>query len=202
MKIEGKMQSPIHIETNKVQIYDVHYDASIECQIHKTPRYVLEKDTTLSIALDGTSILNHREYNLVELHFHTPSEHHIDGKAYELEAHFVHRAQTGQTAVVAVMLTEGKFNDGFDAITRYLTDNHHHDMDCCEKLMPNNKGYYHYMGSLTTAPFTEGVEWYIFKEPVEVSWEQIQTYRRYYDNNVRPIQPLCQRVIVNYDESK
>lgn len=200
MKIESQMQSPINIPTDKVRPYQVDYDASLQCTMHETPRYVLEKDTTLSIALDGQSILNNRDYSLVELHFHTPSEHHIDGKTYELEAHFVHKAQTGQMAVVAVMLTAGQYNEGFTEVIRYLTEDHHHDMTHWKELFPVDKGYYHYMGSLTTAPYSEGVEWYIFKEPVEVAKEQIEAYRNRYDNNERSLQPLCNRVIVNYGE--
>lgn len=200
MKIESQMQSPINILTDKVKPYRVDYDASLQCHMQPNPRYVLEKETTLSIALEGDSILNHRRYSLVELHFHTPSEHRIDGKAYELEAHFVHKAETGQKAVVAVMLTAGKYNEGFEEVLRYLTRDHHYPMAHWQELLPTCGDYYYYLGSLTTAPYSEGVEWYLFKEPVEVSSEQIALYRHRYDNNDRPLQPLKNRVVVSYGD--
>lgn len=67
-------------------------------------------------------------------------------------------------------------------------------------MFPENKSYYHYLGSLTTPPLTENVEWYILKNPVQVSKNQIKKFQEFYDHNNRNIQSLNDLVILEHDE--
>jgi carbonic anhydrase len=57
-----------------------------------------------------------RRFQLQQFHFHTPSEHTLNGVRYPLEAHFVYRAKDGRLAVLGVMFREGEANPAFTEI--------------------------------------------------------------------------------------
>ena len=69
-----------------------------------------------------------------------------------------------------------------------------------DKMIPENKSFYHYLGSLTTPPLTENVEWYLMKAPLEVSQAQFAAFKKLYAHNNREIQPLNDRKILSHDE--
>lgn len=190
---QGHMQSPIDIKTkhhNKrlkgsfvlKMSEDVHTTADVVDNGHAIQ---------VNVKNGGKLVLDGREYTLVQFHFHGHSEHTIDGKQYALEGHLVHKSADGHLAVVGVMFNEGDNNPVLDNVLGGIGRTIRIDP---QDLLPNDKKhYYHYVGSLTTPPCTEGVQWYILKKPVTASKDQIKTMRNFYENNFRPVQPMFDR---------
>lgn len=144
--------------------------------------------------------INDQSYELLQFHFHTPSEETVNGKHTAMVAHFVHRNAAGELGVVAVLINSGKKNAAFDGIFAHLprpaekvtVDELTLDMAA---LLPENKGYFSYEGSLTTPPCSQGVHWMVLKTPITLSADQIKTFQRVFNKNARPIQPLFDRVV-------
>jgi carbonic anhydrase len=138
------------------------------------------------------------EYHLSQFHFHTPSEHTIDGKSYPAVAHFVHHDKDGNLAVVGVMYKVGKPNKKFKEIVESenmgMKKKIAVESSDLTELLPVNREYFHYMGSLTTPPCTEGVSWFVMKHPVEISQKQLDDLNKLMPNNARPIQDPNGRV--------
>lgn len=193
----GKEQSPIDIHNAKKGAL-----APLAFAYHATAAEEVNNGHTIQINLAdaGTLMLDGVPYKLVQFHFHTPSEEHINGKAYPLVAHLVHKNAEGKLAVVAIMLKEGKANAAlkpvFDALPQAvgkkstLAGNFN-----ITGMLPAQQGYYKYTGSLTTPPCSEGVRWEVLKQPIEVSKAQIQAFRKLYKLNARPVQPLNGRKV-------
>ncbi|MFH1417398.1 MAG: carbonic anhydrase family protein [Planctomycetota bacterium] len=138
-------------------------------------------------------------YDLLQFHFHSPSEHHIAGTPFDMEVHLVHRDADGNLAVIGIMMVEGAehlmlatFWDRIPA-TRTTVDTG--IRICSHDLFPVDWRYYAYDGSLTTPPCTEDVKWFIMKEPVEVSREQIDRFVELIGHNARPVCPLNGRIV-------
>ena len=149
-----------------------------------------------SIQVDG------RTFKLLQFHFHAPSENRINGRAFPMEAHFVHADEDGNLAVVAVMFEEGAENPAlapaWSAMPAHAGGRHAlvTAMDAAA-ILPRQRGYYRYNGSLTTPPCTEGVRWLVMKQPVTASRAQIAAFRQaLHGPNNRPVQPLHARVIL------
>jgi carbonic anhydrase len=196
----GKQQSPIDITMDgagKPSPIEFGYTAGAAEVINNGHTIQINLATGGSIKLDGV------DYALVQFHFHTPSEEKIRGKAYPMVAHLVHKSATGQLAVVAVLFEEGDENKALKAVfsglpakdgeTVKLTSGFN-TMD----VLPAYKGYYKFVGSLTTPPCSEGVRWQVLKQRVELSKTQIAAFRKLYKMNARPVQPLHGRKV---DES-
>ncbi len=142
-----------------------------------------------------------KSYALVQFHFHAPSEHTVNGKHYPMEMHFVHKADDGALAVVGVLLDEGATNPGIAPLWSQLSaapnaTTIRMPTDFVEHIFPDTgTGYYHYDGSLTTPPCSEGVKWYVRKTPTTLSKQQIAAFAEVYDHNNRPLQTLNERVL-------
>jgi len=157
----------------------------------------------VNMELGDTLTVDGITFELKQFHFHSPSENHIDGKAYPLEAHFVHLDKDGNIAVIAVMFEEGAENPVLKKIWKDMPQKIGEKKPLklegiAKALLPKDKHYYRFNGSLTTPPCTEGVRWFVLKQPLSVSKEQIKKFHDdtlHHDNN-RPIQPLDARVIV------
>jgi carbonic anhydrase len=151
----------------------------------------------------GSSItLNGHSFDLKQFHFHTPSENHIKGKSYPMEAHLVHADKAGNLAVVAVMFEEGAANsamaDLWKQIPKKAGDKHSLSSKVnVSSLLPENRDYYRFNGSLTTPPCTEGVVWLVMKNSVSVSKQQIETFSNvmHHANN-RPVQAINSRPVL------
>ena len=151
------------------------------------------------------SMLNHGDatFELKQFHFHSPSEHTVNGKAVPLEMHLVHADQNGNLAVVGVLMREGaKDNAALAKLWAQMPgkagDKNKLDAKInVSTLLPKSKEYYRYNGSLTTPPCSEGVRWYVLKEPVTVSKAQIEQFSKTvgFANN-RPVQPVNARAIL------
>jgi carbonic anhydrase len=143
-------------------------------------------------------------YNLAQFHFHAPSEHRISGIPSDLELHFVHKNSAGGLAVIGVMLNEqsGRENKSFkpvwDIMPRDLNTKAAKPASILlTSLLPAGRQYFHYQGSLTTPPCSEGVRWFVLKEPVTMSSGQIEMYSSIFGGPTnRPVQPLQGREII------
>lgn len=191
---EGVMQSPININEQKMVADKA--DISFYYDMYQPSM----KDYSVKVANEDKHIkIGDRAFRLVQFHFHMPSEHTINGQAARGEVHFVHQDDAGNLAVVGVNFKEGKSNPlmkkiinayNADAKTKYaLEDGNITD------FLPANREYFHYMGSLTTPPCTEGVHWYVMKEAVEASKEELDALDELMpEDNARPVQEAHGRV--------
>jgi carbonic anhydrase len=140
-------------------------------------------------------------YQLLQFHFHTPSEYQIGGKAYPLEVHFVHKRTDGALGVVGVMFEEGTANAELEKIWKNMPatagekDASDVTLDVTT-LLPTDQLYYRFMGSLTTPPCSEGVNWHMMQQPITASKEQIKAFQKLFPMNARPLQPANNRLIV------
>lgn len=147
-----------------------------------------------SLALVGV------RYDLLQFHWHTPSEHELEGRRAPLEVHFVHRAADGSLLVVGAFIEEGRHNRRFEGIFDVLPE-HAGDTTQVPRvqlngLLPRARKSYRYDGSLTTPPFTEGVQWIVLAEPIRMSEEQIDAFRdQFEEGNSREVKPLNGRVV-------
>lgn len=119
-----------------------------------------------------------------------------------MEVHLVHRGLDGERAVVGVFMEiSERDNPVISKVWDYLPVNEREEYLVDQvlinpaELLPSNRSFYHYSGSLTTPPRGEGVKWYIMKHPIEVSEEQVAKFSSLYRVNARPVQPLNGRVI-------
>lgn len=194
----GKRQSPIDIRNTiptPAQRLNFNYEPS---KIHLifNGHTIQENEDPGSYGLAGG-----RRFQLQQFHFHSPSEHTIDGNHFPMEMHLVHKAADGTVGVVAVFIREGEHNDAFDPVWNMLPDanspNRESDVEIdTAAMLPDSPRYYSYEGSFTTPPCTEQVKWIVLADPVSLSKAQIERFRMVIDGNNRPVQPLNGRQIL------
>lgn len=197
----GDSQSPIDIVTDSAE----KMKDSGALELNYQEQVVDEVDNGHSIQVDdtGEAVINGRNYELTQFHFHAESEHTLNGEHFPIEVHFVNKAQDGRLAVVGVFFKEGKENAGFETVLKNIKKGEKTSVEEAIKvtdMIPTDKTYYHYLGSLTTPPLSENVEWYVMETPIEVSKEQIEAFNKYYDGNNREVQPLNDRVVLKHTE--
>ncbi|MCL6730881.1 carbonic anhydrase [Sphingomonas hankyongi] len=198
----GKNQSPIDIDTHRIQTAAL---PALQFDYQSSALHIVDNGHTVQVNLDpGSSLAVGKDrYQLVQLHFHHPSEERIDGRRADMVAHLVHRDAEGRLAVVAVLLTSGKQNDMVEALWDHLPK--HKDSEASPKgvridpaaLIPPKHSYFTYIGSLTTPPCTEGVRWLVLKSPQTLSEKEIATFAAHYPNDARPIQQLNHRKVLS-----
>ncbi|MCM3743510.1 carbonic anhydrase family protein [Sporosarcina luteola] len=204
---KGNEQSPINIESSQVKTNEVL--DSFKIQYKPSQFSFIDNGHSLQAnpeAPDNSIVIDGTEYKLVQFHFHTPSEHQINGETMDMELHLVHQDADGGLAVLGLMIKEGKENETLAAIWDALPMNEtENEIDLNETidlnaLLPSDQTTYTYNGSLTTPPCTEKVKWIVFEEPIEMSKEQIQAYQETFPENQRPVQPVNDREIIEVDE--
>ena len=193
----GKEQAPIDIRNATKSALP-----ALDFEYTKSSAEVVNNGHTIQVNLVDGGVLNLDgvPYKLVQFHFHTPSEEKINGKAYSMGAHLVHQSAAGQLAVVAVLLTEGRANAALGPVFENLpqTEGSKKTLGAsfnAAELLPAARDYFRYVGSLTTPPCSEGVRWQVLKQPVYVSKAQIAAFRKLYNMNARPVQPLNDRKV-------
>ena len=208
----GGSQSPIDLrvkETSKpAEVVEFDYrPSSLRIARNSYVAEVLNNGHTIQIDVDEDSDLaiGKRRYQLLQYHFHAPSEHAVDGKRFPMEMHLVHRSVTGDLAVVGVLIEAGAANSSFQRIWSHLPEEHgtrvHHEnveVDVA-KVIPKDHHWYRYQGSLTTPPCSEGVRWFVIANPIQLSQAQIAAFTSLYEGNARPLQARHGRGIV-YEE--
>lgn len=194
----GKRQSPIDIGDGiRVDLEGIKFD------YRPTQFRIEDNGHTIQVNVaDGSSIsVMGRRYELKQFHFHRPSEERVNGRRFDMVVHLVHKDDDGNLAVVAVLLEKG---DAEHPLIQTLWNNMPLEPGMSlspstpidlNKLLPETRAYYTYMGSLTTPPCTENVLWMVFKQPVVLSQEQVSVFSRLYKNNARPVQPTWGRLI-------
>lgn len=199
----GNQQSPVDIPADAPI-----NEGGITFNYNPSELKIINNGHTIKIEYDeGSSIIfGDKEYKLLQYHFHAPSEHTINGEYYDMELHLVHQSDDGEYAVVGVMIKAGSENENYTPVWEHLPAEEGElqtisgvSVNAID-LLPEDKSYYHYMGSFTTPPCTEGVKWFILSTPVELSSEQIDAFRAIYDGNNRPVQPLNDREFLEVTE--
>jgi len=193
----GERQSPIDIRDG------IHVDLEPVIFDYKPVRFnVVDNGHTIQVNLGaGNSItILGRRYDLVQFHFHKPSEERINGAGFDMVMHLVHKDIDGKLVVLAVLIQQGKANSLVQTIWNNMPLEKNDTVQPpgtidLNQILPASRQYYTYMGSLTTPPCTEGVLWVVFKEPIELSQDQISIFSRMYPMNARPVQSSAGRLI-------
>lgn len=200
--MNGEEQSPINIETAKTK----KDDKVEELKFNYSPTNISLVNNGHTIqgnpdALDNSIVVDGEEYKLAQFHFHTPSEHQFNGQSFDMELHLVHKSANDELAVIGLMINEGVANPALEQAWKVLpeevttTDVKVTDAIDLMKLLPEDKQNFRYEGSLTTPPCSEEVEWIVLEQPIEMSEEQIDSFRQIFEDNHRPVQPLNDREV-------
>jgi carbonic anhydrase len=193
----GKAQTPIDIKAAKKADLP-----AIAFSYKPTPLVVVDNGHTIQVkvAPGSTITVGDKTFELVQFHFHRPSEEKLKGKASAMDAHLVHKDSAGNLAVVAVLFENGKENPVLGAALKNLPDGEGEravegvTVDPTQ-LLPEKRAYYTFSGSLTTPPCSEGVTWFVLKSPAKVSPKEVSAFAKRYPNNARPVQALGDRVV-------
>lgn len=177
---DGKAQSPINFVTSSIKKgsagdITVHYEPVVAA--------IENLGTTIQVPYinDSHIELNGKRYDLLQFHVHTPSEHTVDGMYYPMEIHFVHKHSDSDFAVLGVMVKEGKANQAIQSLGKsyrwdQLIPSNENTLFTLASLqidgnalLPTDRSFYRYNGSLTTPPCVEVVTWSVFQQPIEMS---------------------------------
>ena len=194
----GKRQSPINLEVAEVEKGGLK---PIPFTYKAGPADVLNNGHTIEMILpnSGSARFDGLEYRLVNVHFHTPSEEKINSMKFHMSAHFFHRAGDLKLAVVAVMFKLGKENAALKAMFDNMPDKEGKKFALPSfnpaDILPADPTYFFYMGSLTEPPCTEDVKWYVMKTPLEISFAQLDAFKKLFRMNARYTQAINGRRI-------
>ena len=194
----GQRQSPIDIRGGlSVDLEPVRFE-------YQSSRFaVLDNGHTVQVNLpQGNAIeVGGKRYELLQFHFHRPSEERIDGRQFEMSLHLVHQNDQGQLAVVGLLFDKGQANAVMQQVWNNLPLEKNEENQAggtveLADLLPTDRRYFTYMGSLTTPPCSEGVKWIVMRQPVTLTKEQIDIFARMYPMNARPVQAAAGRRIM------
>jgi carbonic anhydrase len=192
----GKEQSPIDIRNAE----RAHLPA-LQFQSKTGPlKYVINNRYTIRVNYHPDNgnflVVGNERYELVQFHFHHPSEEYVEGKSHEMEVHLMYKATDGKVAGVTVFVVPGAANPIVQQLWRHMPISEGRQAVAGVEINPAGLlpselgGYYTYMGSLTAPPCTEGVTWFVLKTPIELSREQVDAFAKLYPDDARPLQPL------------
>lgn len=177
--------------------------ASVSPSFSPMPLKILNNGHTIQANCEPGSrtVINGETFDLLQFHFHHPSEHLLAGKAFDLELHFVHKSKAGQLAVLGVFIQPGAENAALQPIWAAMPKEAGDEQAIGSTitpadLLPADRGFFRYQGSLTTPPCSEGVLWTVFKQPIEASPAQIRQFAELFPVNARPVMPLNQRFLL------
>jgi carbonic anhydrase len=200
----GLYQAPIALESTSATPGEVAAPS-----FFYAPSHVDMVNTGHTVQLDydkGSTIhIGMESYRLAQFHFHTPSEHTVDGVRYPMEMHLVHTDASGKPAVVVgILVKEGtSHHSELDSAFEHLPTHSDEHISLprvnvhAARLLPTERSFFHYMGSLTTPPCTEGIQWYVMRTPIELPAEQIEAYRHlaHLTPSNRPLQDRNARTV-------
>ncbi len=198
--VHDKAQSPIDIRRADAVAGDPQEAQDIVVRHTEAALEVVDNEHAVEVEAHGPdAMIRGRHFELAQFHFHATSEHTIDGESFPLEGHFVFKAKDGRLAVVGVMYRAGEPNRLAGKVLEALGDARHGEIEREDiaVMLPRDKSYHHYLGSLTTPPLTENVEWYVLDTPVTLSAKQIAGFEKRYSHNNRAVQPLNGRPLVH-----
>ncbi len=196
----GSTQSPIDLKatvSTDLPMIEVNYKSA--------PLTVLNNGHTIQVNYpEGSKMtVGGETFNLLQFHFHTPSEYTVEGKRYNMEVHFVHKNAAGELGVIGIMIEKGaEENAAAKAIWEHMPKTAGEPQTIAGATIdaagffPEDKSYYRLMGSLTTPPCSEGVHWHVLKTPIQFSEGQIATFKELFPVNARPLQEKNNRLII------
>ncbi len=195
---DGKMQSPIDISGKMVKS-----SVKLEYNYSQFPLNMVNNGHAIQVNYGGKSHLaiDKKKYALLQFHFHAPSEGAINGKRYDLCAHLVHKSIDGKLAVIGVYFKRGAENSFFKQFWNRIPKKSGSTISDpsvkvnAAEILPGKKSFYHFMGSLTTPPCSEGVKWFVMDNIVSLSEAQLKVFTDIFSKNARPLQPLNGRKI-------
>lgn len=191
----GLMQSPIDLSTanarGDIQI-DVNFGATTGTIALGDEKVQVDFPTGQGMVSGG------KAFNLVQVHFHTPSEHAVDGKRWPMVAHFVHATEAGELGVLGVLFEEGEANLELQKIVKGVAAGNGSTVELdLGAMLPADIDVYRYMGSLTTPPCSEGVNWHVVQASIAASADQIAAIRGALGGDTaRSLQPKGNRLVV------
>ncbi|KAK7396220.1 hypothetical protein VNO78_17070 [Psophocarpus tetragonolobus] len=204
---QGKQQSPIDLLHQRVQ--ELPQLGKLKKDYKPAPAVLKNKGHAIMVQWNGDAgqlHINGTYYKLNQCHWHSPSEHTLDGKQFDLELHIVHQTSKGETAVIGIVYKIGRPDPLLSKLLKDIKSIGDKDIDL-GVLNPGyikfgSRKYYRYIGSLTTPPCTEGVVWTIVKKVRTVSREQLRALKgavhHGYEENARPTQELEGRQVWLY----
>jgi len=195
----GFQQSPIDID-NAIDAQT----GGIDISYTTSPLRILNNGHTVQVNCDpGSQMqLDGQTFKLLQFHFHHPSEHTHQGRSHDMEAHLVHASDDGTLAVLGVFITEGAHNKALGPVWDNMPmsagpENRVGSVIVApERLLPDQRTFYRYYGSLTTPPCSEKVIWSVYGMPIEASRAQVQKFAALFPMNARPAQPLNRRFLL------
>jgi carbonic anhydrase len=196
---KGHAQSPIDIEN--AQLADL---PPLGFNYAETPLTIVDNGHSIQITVapGSTLVVGDKTFELKQFHFHHPAEEHVKGKAFPLVAHLVHQDADGHLVVVAVLFEQGEANAVINTLWGNIPSEKNKVRELpavlinAQAMLPADRGYFTFAGSLTTPPCSEGVTWYVLKQHRTVSAGQIATFAKLYPADARPIQPRNGRTIL------
>jgi len=208
----GFEQSPINIISSANESGKHQITLFFEDEVNKIEN--LGHTVQLDFAEGSSIIQDDTTFNFKQCHFHTPSEHLVDGITFPMEMHIVNimpnedKNATPQYLVIGVLFKEGKENKFINDFLGAIPKEEHQVTevkagtvklaDLFGQIPKELKGnYYNYRGSLTTPPYTESVRWYISKHVFEASASQIEAINKIEGNNARHVQALYGRKVTS-----
>ncbi len=195
----GRAQSPIDLaEAEHSGLAELRFD------YRPVPLEILNNGHTVQVNVPSGNFMRigRRSFELLQFHFHTPSEHQVSGKAFPMEVHFVHKDANGELGVVGVFFEEGYDNAFLGSFIDRLPhsggqkDQDHSRFLDISGFFPHNRRFTRYFGSLTTPPCSQGVNWYVIDQPVQASSDQISAFNRIMGTNARPAQSINGRMVL------
>ncbi len=198
---KGNRQSPINLVWRKPSAekpISFNYSASLWS--------LVDNGRTLQVNFSKNNkfLIDNREYELNEVHFHSPSEHKLSKRGFPMEVHLKHSTPEGDVAMVAIFIKEGSPLSSATEIWNRWPKQKGVQVPVPDALLnpadflPARLSYYEYQGSLTSPPCTEGVRWVVLNTPLEMSMDQLTAFRKKYSSNNRPLQPINGRNVTNY----
>ena len=202
----GKQQSPISLTTGAVKPQDL---PNLMFGYKPSRLSMINNGHTIQMAYDAGSTLGRAgskaTWTLAQFHFHDPSEHTLDGASFPMEAHLVHVDAAGKPGVVVgILIKAGREHAGLARAFQGLPA-HSGDKSApagvtvdASTLLPADRTFFTYAGSLTTPPCTEGLTWFVFKTPIEMSAAQISALAKleHLAHTNRPVQSLGARAVL------
>jgi len=195
----GSEQSPVDLDGSVEAAYP-----PVEVAFRPMPLSLVNNGHTLQVNCQpgSASTIGGKDYQLLQFHFHHPSEHLLRGTALAMECHFVHRAADGNFAVLGVFIRPGAENAALAPIWAAAPAQAGEAAPGTPidpaTLLPTKRSFFRYMGSLTTPPCSEGINWVVFDTPIEASPRQIQAFAALFPpTNARPPQALQRRFLLH-----
>lgn len=196
---EGTRQSPLDlVNSTAVKLPAIVFNYQPTALNIRNNGHTIEVASTEEnwIEIDGT------RHELLQFHFHAPSEHTLAGKSFDMEMHLVHKSKNNALSVIGVLIERGSNRAAFDSLLAHLPNTPgevqriEHITINADDLLPSARRAYRYDGSLTTPPCSEGVKWFVLTTPIELSEVQIAAFTAIVHANNRPVQSLNGRELL------